>query len=61
MENLDIRYIVRQAGLKYVDIAKQMGISKWWLSKLMRYKLSKKNRKRILQAIRELKECDVDE
>lgn len=55
MRNLDIRVMVSDSGLKYTDIAKQMGISRQYLSLLMRYDLTTENRKRILRAIGELK------
>ena len=55
VENLDIRIMVSESGLKYTDIARQMGISRVWLSKLMRYDLTTENREKILKAIRELK------
>jgi hypothetical protein len=55
MENLDIRVMVSSLGLKYIDIAKKMGISRVWLSKLMSRELSKENKVRVLQAIMELK------
>lgn len=55
MRNLDIRVMVSESGLRYIDIAKQMGISRVWLSNLMRYDLTTENREKILKAIRELK------
>lgn len=55
MRNLDIRVMVSESGLRYTDIAKQMGISRVWLSNLMRYELTTENREKILRAIRELK------
>ena len=55
MRNLDIRVMVSESGLLYQDIAKQMGISRVWLSNLMRYDLSPENREKILRAIRELR------
>ena len=55
MKNLDIRVMVSDSGLKYTNIAKQMGISRVWLSNLMRYDLTTENREKILKAIRELK------
>ena len=55
MRNLDIRVMVSESGLRYIDIAKQMGISRVWLSNLMRYDLTPQNREKILKAIRELK------
>ena len=56
MRNLDIRVMVSESGLLYQDIAKKMGISRVWLSNLMRHDLSPENRNKILKAIRELKE-----
>lgn len=56
MRNLEIRVMVSESGLLYQDIAKQMGISRVWLSNLMRHDLSPENRSKILKAIRELKE-----
>ena len=53
-QNLDIRLLVKENNLKYADIAKHMGISKDWLSSLMRKELNKKNRERILRAIQEM-------
>ena len=55
MRNLDIRVMVSESGLKYGDIAHKMGISRVWLSNLMRYELSYSNREKILRAIKELK------
>ena len=55
MRNLDIRVMVSESGLRYIDIAKQMGISRVWLSNLMKYDLTTENREKILKAIRELK------
>lgn len=55
MRNLDIRIMVSESGLRYIDIAKQMGISRVWLSNLMRYDLTPENRNKILKAIRELR------
>ena len=54
MRNLDIRVMVSESGLKYTDIARQIGISRQYLSLLMRYDLTPENRSKILRAIREL-------
>ena len=56
MENLEIRLLVSEKGLKYIDIAKQMGISRVWLSNLMRHRLTIDNKVRILEAIANLAE-----
>ena len=58
VQNLDIRVLISDSGLRYQDVAAQMGISKWWLSKLMRQELSKENRSRVMKAIMELKDGD---
>lgn len=55
MNNLDIRIMVSESGLKYTEIAQQMGISRVWLSNLMRYDLTPENRNKILRAINELR------
>ena len=55
MANMEIRMLVSALGLKYKDIAKQMGISRVWLSKMMRYELSEENKDRVMKAILELK------
>lgn len=55
MRNLDIRVLVSESGITYKSIAKQMGISSFWLSHLMRYDLEPNNRERILKAIIELR------
>ena len=56
MENLDIRMMVSSLHIKYKDIAKQMGVSRVWLSTLMRHELTKENKDRVMKAIMELKD-----
>lgn len=56
MENLDIRILVNESGLKYQNIAKKLGISRVWLSRLMGRKLTPEWRDKILSAIMEMKE-----
>lgn len=51
IENLSIRVQVRQSGLTYRQIAKEMGITYTYLSRLMRTELSARNKLRILSAI----------
>ena len=60
MRNLEIRIMVNEAGLTYTAIAEKMGISRVWLSNLMRYDLTNENREKILKAIRELRGEDDD-
>lgn len=55
MENVDIRLMVDDLGLKYKDIAKEMNITPPWLSRLMRKPLSLTDRVRIIDAIERLK------
>lgn len=58
MENLDIRLLVADYGLRYRDVAKTMGVSQTWLSKLLRKPLSPFNKSRVLDAIETLKGAD---
>lgn len=60
MENLDIRIIVSEKGLKYQDIADEMNITPQWLSRLMKKKLTTENRIRILKAITNLEKGETD-
>lgn len=55
VENLDIRIMVAELGLKYKDIAREMGIHPPWLCRLMKKPLSLKDRVRIIDAIERLK------
>ena len=51
MKNLEIRQMVSECGLKYRDVAREIGISPEWLSRLLRKELSQENEDRILKAI----------
>ena len=53
-ENEDIRVEVVKSGLTYVEIAKEMKISRVWLSRVMARKLTPEMRRRINVAIDEL-------
>lgn len=55
MNNLDIRMLVSENGLKYKDIAKELNISREWLSRLLRNDLTPENKIRIMGAIERLK------
>ena len=55
MKNIDIRVMVAESGLRYKDIAAELGISPEWLSKLLRYTLSPDNKARIVAAIEKMK------
>ena len=56
MKNVDIRMMVSESKLKYKDVAKEIGISPEWLSRLLRFTLSPENKLRITEAIDRLKE-----
>ena len=56
MQNLDLRIMVAANKVRYQDIARKMGISRQWLSELMRRNLSPERRQQIKQAIMELKD-----
>lgn len=58
MNNVDIRILIAEKGLKHKDIAKQMGISQEWLSRLLRYDLDKDYREKIIKAIDNLEAND---
>lgn len=60
MKNLDVRVMVSDSGLKYKAIAKELGISPEWLSKLMKHTLTADNRARIIAAINKLKGVEAD-
>jgi DNA-binding Lrp family transcriptional regulator len=51
VKNLEIRMLVSDCNLKYRDIAKEIGISPEWLSRLLRKELSPENEARVLKAI----------
>ena len=55
MENLDIRIAVKESGLTYKAIAREIGISPEWLCRLMKTGLSPENQIRIITAIDRLK------
>lgn len=64
MENVDIRLLISDSGLTYKAIAKEIGIHRGSLSRLMRKDLSPENRTRILTAINKIKDregtsCDI--
>ena len=54
MKNLDIRIMVNESKLRYQDIAQEMGISRVWLSNLMKRDLTPTNKIRIMTAIERL-------
>lgn len=51
MKNLDIRIRISDSGLKYKDIARALGISPEYFSRLMAKPLSEKKRREVLLTI----------
>lgn len=56
MNNIEIRIAILQAGLKNWQVANKLGIYEESFSRKLRYELSKEEKQRVLQAIKELKE-----
>lgn len=56
MKNIDVRVAISDSGLRHKDIAKEMGISPEWFSRLLRNELSPENWIRVTQAIERMKE-----
>ena len=55
MENLNIRMMVEESGVKYCQIADELNISSTYLSRIMSKPLSAKNQIRIMTALRKIK------
>ena len=60
LNNLDVRLFVEQQGVTYKQIAKEIGISQEWMSRLMRKDLSPGDKLRILKAVQRLKEKEEE-
>lgn len=58
-ENLDIRLHIAESGLLYKDVARQMGVSRVYLSRVLKDPLKPGMRERILAAVSELKETEA--
>lgn len=56
LRNIDVRLIIGESGFRYQDVARQMKVTPTWLSHLLRYDLSQKDKARILAALKELHE-----
>ena len=61
MKNLDIRIAVKDSGLTYKAIAKEIGISPEWLCRLMKADLSPETQIRIITAIDRLKAREAED
>ncbi len=55
MNNTDIRFQMIEAGVKGYQVAKVMGISAEWFSKLLRDELPAEKKKEISKAIKKAK------
>lgn len=56
MQNLDIRLLVSDKGLHFNQIAAEMGISRVYLSRVMKDPLKPEMREKVLRAIQQLTE-----
>lgn len=56
MKNLDVRMQISDSGLKHYEIARELGISCEWLSRLLRFSLTAENKQRVLDAVSRLQE-----
>ena len=56
LNNLEIRIAMIQANVKQYQVADILGIAEHNFSRKMRYEMSEKEKTRVLQAIKELKE-----
>jgi orotate phosphoribosyltransferase-like protein len=55
LENLEIRILVKNNGLKYKDIADEMNICPEHLSRLLRKEMTIENKIRVMRAIDQLR------
>ena len=55
MKNLEIRMMVSENGLRYKDVAKEIGISREWLSRLLKDEMTPENKDRVIRAVLKLK------
>ena len=54
-DNTDIRDCMRSAGVRQWEVAGQLGVSENTLVRKLRYPLDPEERKRVLEAIREIR------
>jgi len=53
--NIEVRIAMIKANIKHYQVAEKLGIAEHNFSRKLRYELSKKEKDRVLQAIKELK------
>lgn len=56
MNNLDIRKAIEASNFKYWQVANKLGMTDGNFSRMLRIELTKENKERVLNAIKELKE-----
>lgn len=56
MKNIDVRVAISDSGLRHKDVAREIGISPEWFSRLLKDDLSPENWIRITDAIERMKE-----
>ncbi len=54
MKNIDVRLFIQSTGLKYKEVAEQMGVTNVYLSRVLKEDLKPEMRNRILKAVNEL-------
>ena len=60
MENQDIRHEIAKARLRFYEVAEQLGITEFSFSRKLRYELPESEKAKIRQAIKDIKESEVD-
>lgn len=55
MNNLDVRIFIKDSGLLFKEVAEQMGVSRVYLSRVLKNELKPEMRDRILKAVNELR------
>ncbi len=54
MKNIDVRLFIQSTGLKYKEVAEQMGVTNVYLSRVLKEDLKPEMRNRIIKAVNEL-------
>ena len=55
MENIDIREMIEKKRIRHYEVAKEIGICEAQLSRWLRYPLSDTRRRRVLEALKNIK------
>jgi DNA-binding LacI/PurR family transcriptional regulator len=54
VKNIDVRLFIQSTGLKYKEVAEQMGVTNVYLSRVLKEDLKPEMRNRIIKAVNEL-------